>query len=159
MAYSVDWPTKVILIPKTDLILITASPEVYELDVLKFWEAIHAIQESEGITYDTIMKSGAPTSFGPRGVEIINDYLIEFEDGQYTIRLTNANSDIISNLVPNQVSIRDQTVIGASTSEIVDAILAAGGTGGGSGGGLTTDQDKRLTRIDLVTQTINSNNP
>ena len=72
------------------------------------------------------MTANAPTPFGPRGVQIVNGYQIEFEDGAYTVTLTNANSDIIANHVLNQVSIQAQTLTGATPDEIVAAIIAAG---------------------------------
>ena len=69
MTYSVDWANKTVRIPKADLILVSASPEIYELDVLAFWAAVHDIQDSEGITYASIMASNAPASIG--GVTLV----------------------------------------------------------------------------------------
>ena len=45
MAYSVDWLTKIVTVPKADLTLVSASPEIYELDVNDFWLEIHDIQD------------------------------------------------------------------------------------------------------------------
>jgi len=134
MVYSVNWTTKVVTIPQADLISLGGTE--YELNVVTFWQNIHDIQDNgdgvtlgapdaikNGIVYDQIMNSNAPTDFGPRGVLIINGYKIEFEDGQYTVNLTNANSDIASNLVQNQVSVRDRTVTGASPQEFWGYLL------------------------------------
>ena len=150
MAFSVDWPNKTVFIPKVDLTLISASPEIYELDVLVFWASVHDIQDGEGITYDTIMASNAPATIGGvtlvRVVEVINDYQIEFEDGPYQINLVGANNNILQTRVQNQVSLNPSNSAGA--------IIVSGGTGG-----FTPDDRTRLNRIDATTQTINANNP
>jgi hypothetical protein len=150
MAYSVDWPSKTVTIPKTDLSLVSASPEIYELDVTVFWAAIHDIQDGDGITYDTIMASNAPQSISGitlvRTVEIINDYQIEFEDGQYQVNLIGANNNILSARVQNQVSLNPSNSAGA--------IVVSGGVGS-----FTVDDRTKLGRIDATTQVINANNP
>jgi hypothetical protein len=125
LAYSVDWVTRIVTIPQADLTFVATDD--YELNVVTFWSTIHDIQDSGvGIIHDRIMTANAPTPFGPRGVQIVNGYQIEFEDGAYTVTLTNANSDIIANHVLNQVSIQAQTLTGATPDEIVAAIIAAG---------------------------------
>lgn len=117
MAYSVNWATRVISIPKADLVLISASPEVYELDVIAFWAAIHGIQDGEGITYDTIMRSNAPLTLAGqtyvRSVEVINGYTVEFEDGQYQVNIVGANNNLVDIRVPNQVSMVGNNSAGA----------------------------------------------
>lgn len=150
MSYSVDWPTKTVFIPKADLTLLSGSPEIYQLDVLAFWAAIHNIQDGEGITYASIMASNAPASIGGvtlvRVVEVINDYRIEFEEGPYQVNLVGANNNILDARVQNQVSLNPSNSAGA--------ILVSGGTGG-----FTPDDRTRLNRIDATTQTVNANNP
>jgi len=149
MAYSVDWPTKTVFIPKADLSLISANPEIYALDVLAFWAAIHDIQDGEGMTYDTIMASNAPSAIGGvtlvRVVEVINAYKIEFEDGPYQVNLVGANNNILERRVQNQVSLNPSNSAGA--------IIVSGGTGG-----FTPDDRIRLNRIDATTQVTNANN-
>ena len=41
-----------------------------------------------------------------RVIEIINDYVVEFEDGQYAVNLIGANSNVADRTVVNQVSVR-----------------------------------------------------
>lgn len=136
MAYSVNWLTKVVTIPKADLTVISAPDEIYELNVVSFWENIHDIQDGEGMPYDTIMKSNAPTTFGPRGVVIINDYRIEFEDGAYQVTLVGANSDIDINRVQNNVSISNKVFNGLDGDAIAEAVW--GYEGASLGGGVCT---------------------
>jgi len=137
MAYSVDWITKVILVPKTDLVAVSASPEIYDLNVVNFWVAIHDIQDGEGITYLDIMRSNAPVTLSgttdARVVEIINGYTVEFENGSYQINLTTAKSNLLDVRVPNSVSLNNQAGIIVS---------------GSSGGSFTQDDrdDLQLAR-------------
>jgi len=139
-----------VFIPKADLTLLSAAPEIYELDVLAFWAAIHDIQDGQGITYATIMASNAPSTIGGvtlvRVVEVINDYKIEFEDGPYQVNLVGANNNILDARVQNQVSLNPSNSAGA--------IIVAGG-----GGSFTPDDRTRLNLIDATTQTVNANNP
>lgn len=150
MAYSVDWSTKIITIPQSDLVAVSAG--VYELDVLVFWSEIHDIQDGEGMTYDTIMASNAPVTISgatyARTVQVINGYRIQFEDGQYQVNLTGANNNILDARVQNQVSLNSSNSAGLVVAD------------GGSGSGLydLTDRSK-LNRIDAVTQIISANNP
>lgn len=150
MAYSVDWPDKTVFVPKADLTQVSAAPEIYDLDVLAFWAAVHDIQDGEGITYATIMTSNAPASIGGvtlvRVVEIINGYRVEFEEGPYQVNLIGANNNILQARVQNQVSLNPSNSAGA--------IIISGGAGG-----FTPDDRTRLVRIDATTQTINGNNP
>lgn len=120
MAYSVNWATKVVTIPQADLLLV--SPGIYELDVISFWVNIHDIQDGEGMPYEDIMASNAPTSFGPRGVLIVNGYRVEFEDGAYQVNLIGANSDIELNRVQNNVSITNKIANGLDAAAIAAAV-------------------------------------
>ena len=149
MAYSVDWPSKVVFVPKADLTVLDLANEIYELNVLSFWAEIHDIQDGEGITYDTIMASNAPSDIGGvtlvRVVEVINSYRIEFEDGPYQVNLVGANNNILQARVQNQVSLNPSNSAGA--------IIVSGGAGG-----FTSDDRTRLNQIDATTRIINENN-
>ena len=158
MAYSVNWSTKVITIPKADLTLVSASPEIYDLDVLAFWAQIHDIQDDEaGMSFPTIMQSNPPVTVGgltlARVVEVINGYRVEFEDGQYQVNLQNANNNILDARVQNQVSINPNNSAGLVVVE------------GGAGGGLTPAQEATLNTIATLAdelhklQGLSSGNP
>lgn len=119
MAYTVNWQTRVVSIPKTDLTLVTASPEVYNLDLDTFRLAVRAIEASEaGIVFQTegqtapnsgIIRHTPPSTFGnttlARVVSMINTFKVEFEDGQYTVEIIGGNSNFNTEVVRNQVSI------------------------------------------------------
>lgn len=112
MAISIDWPTKVISVPKTDMTLVDSGPpEVRELDVDWFRKQLNALQAGdEGISFDTTHIHYAPVVVGgvslARVVEIINGYTVTFEDLSYIVNLTGANNNVsdVTNL--NLVSVR-----------------------------------------------------
>ncbi len=110
MALSVNWNTLVIFVPRNDLTLIQASPEVRELNVNQFRLWLKAIEASEeGQAHlDTHRHNTEVTLAGlvyARQVEIINGYTVEFEDGQYTVNCVGANHNISDVKVANQVSL------------------------------------------------------
>jgi hypothetical protein len=107
MALSIDWATKVISIPKTDLTLIQGT--LYELNTNEFRLWLKDIEDSEeGMPYeDTHRHNTEVTVAGvtyARVIEIINGYSITFEDGQYSVRLVGSNNNIwdIQNGILNQ---------------------------------------------------------
>jgi hypothetical protein len=137
MAYLVNWNTKVVTVPKTDLTQISVSPEIYELNLLLFWAAIHDIQDSDGMPFLDIMRSNAPVTLSGvtyvRTVEVINGYAIEFEDGAYQVNLFGANNNLLDSRVQNQVSLNASNSAGA-------VVVSAGS-------GLSPAQDAALTRL------------
>lgn len=145
MAYTVNWATRVVTIPKADLTLVTASPEVYELDAIDFWIAIHDIQDDEaGMGFPAIMQSNPPVTLGgltfARIIEVINGYRIEFEDGQYQVNITGANTNLADVRTQNQVSL--------NTNNSAGLIIGEGG------GGLTPTQEATLNAIALLADEI-----
>lgn len=124
MAITIDWPSKVINIPKADLTLIQASPtEIRELDLNNFRLELKGIEASEGIPFLDTHLHYAPVTVGgvtlARVVQIINNYTVTFEDGQYAVNLTGANSNVADVTNVNQVSVRSANSAGLiQTSEI-----------------------------------------
>lgn len=118
MAISIDWPTKVINVPKADTTLVDVGPpEIRALDVNQFRKDLNALQASEnGMPELTTHIHTAPVVLGgvtfARQVEIINGYTVTFEDGSYAVNLTEANNNIsdVTNL--NTVSIRSANSAG-----------------------------------------------
>lgn len=110
MAISVDWAAKVISVPQADLTFISGT--LYELDTDQFRLDLKALEASEeGMPeLDTHQHSTEVSVAGvtyARFVEIINGYTVEFEDGQYAVRLVGSNNNIFDEgiIVRNQVSI------------------------------------------------------
>lgn len=96
MAVSVDYSTKVITIPKSDLTLVSGT--LYELDTNALRLELAALQDDEeGIWADTMYTHNtevtvAGTTFA-RTIEVINGYSLEFESGSYSVRLEGSNNN------------------------------------------------------------------
>jgi len=136
MALSVDWNTKVILVPQADLTVL--GPSLYELDVDAFRLELKAIEAGDGMPFlDTHRHFTEVTLSGvtyARIIEIINGYTVEFEDGQYTVVAVGANHNLADVKVANQVSLVTQNSAGlvstATPEDIRDAVFAKDMEGG-----------------------------
>ena len=112
MAISIDYTTRIISIPKSDLALVQSTPsEIYELNIDDFRLNLKDIEDSVGgISFvDTHFSSTAVTVDGAvvsRVFEIINGYRITFEDGNYTVNLVGASTNIAEVVNLNQVQVR-----------------------------------------------------
>lgn len=118
MPISIDWPTKIISINKADMILIQSTPvEIYQLNMDFFHTTLRDLEDDvEGITFDTTHKYNDPVSIGgvvlARVVELINGYTVTFEDGQYRVNLTGANTNLADVTNVNQVSVSSSNSAG-----------------------------------------------
>jgi len=109
MATSIDWGTKIISVLQADLSDLGGG--IYELDLNTFRLSLKDLEDDEdGIIFPKTHNHNPPVTVGgvtiARVVEIINGYTITFEDGQYAVNLTGANSNIPDVTNVNQVSIR-----------------------------------------------------
>lgn len=112
MALSIDPATKVITVPQADLTLVTGT--LYELDTNQFRKDVMALLDDEDyiwlpnpFQHNTEVTVAGTTFF--RTIEFINGFSVEFEDGQYSVRLIGSNNNIfdVENgiLVQNQVQV------------------------------------------------------
>ena len=126
MSISVNWLTKVITIPKSDLTLVQSSPnEIYELNLneLRYW--LHDEQDSvEGITNPEIFTHNTEVELGgitfARVIRIINGYTITFENGTYAVNLIGANSNVADVTNVNNVSVRPYNSAGLISSPDIE---------------------------------------
>lgn len=118
MAITIDWATKVINVNKADMILIQSSPtEIYQLNMDFFHNTLRDLEDdAEGIVFDTTHVYVGPITVGgvilARVVEIINGYTVTFEDGQYRVNLTGANTNLADVTNVNQVSVSSSNSAG-----------------------------------------------
>lgn len=130
MALSLNPATKVISIPKADLTLVTGT--LYELDTNQFRLDVGALLDDEDYVWMPYAFSHntevtvAGTTFA-RIIEFINGYSIEFEDGQYSVRLAGSNNNIFD--VENGILVQNQVQVIAQNS----AGLIVGDAGSGAG--------------------------
>jgi len=97
VAISVHWGTKVITVEQSDLTLV--SGDLYELDANAFRLALKALEDdADGIAHDDTHRHTTEVVLGgityARFVEIINDYTLEIEDGNYRVRVAGANTNL-----------------------------------------------------------------
>lgn len=122
MAISVDWPTKVISVPKADLTLIQSSPiEIRELDMDWFRLALKELEDdADGMAWLDTHRHNPPVLIGgitlAMVVEIINGYTILFENGSYMVNIVGANNNVADRVVPNNVSVRSNNSAGLVTT-------------------------------------------
>jgi len=124
MAITIDPATKVINVPKADLTLIQSSPtEIRQLDLNWFRLILKDLEDDEeGIWMDTTHTHQQPVSVGgvllARVVQLINDYTVTFEDGQYAVNLVGANSNVADKVNVNQVSVRAANSAGLVETQV-----------------------------------------
>jgi hypothetical protein len=126
MAVSINWATKVINVPRADMLLIQSTPtEIRQLDIDAFRLELKSLEASvEGMSFLDTHQHNPPVTVGgvtlARVVEIINGYTITFEDGQYAVNLVGANSNIADVTNVNQVSVRSANSAGLTYSKEVE---------------------------------------
>lgn len=130
MAYSVNWATKVVTIPKADTTLVSSSPDVRSLDVTTLWQNLIDIQDNEvGINFLDIVRNTTPLTVAgitlARVVEIINGYTLTFEDGPWAVNIIGGNSNVADVVNKNQVSVNTSNSAGAVLSGGADPQVVA----------------------------------
>jgi len=115
MALLVNWTTKVITVPQSDLTHVTGL--IYQLNVYDFKRWCDDIMDgTDGIANIDIINHNTVVVLGgipyARTIEIINGYTVTFEDGQYAVNLIGANTNLADVTNVNQVSIRPNNSAG-----------------------------------------------
>src|SRR3989344_8268349 len=143
MAITVNWPTKVINVPKADTTLVSSTPyEIRELNINTFRLALKDLEDDEeGQPWPTTHNHNTTITVGgvtlARVVEIINGYTVAFENGSYAVNLVSANSNIGDVLNLNSVSVRAANSAGLVQSTIWDEPIADHLTAGTTGKALS----------------------
>lgn len=112
MAITIDWPTGVISVPKADMVLIQSTPtEIRQLNLDTFRLALKDLEDDPaGMPWPRTHNHNTSLNVGgviiARVVELINNYTVTFEDGQYAVNLVGANSNVGDKVNVNQVSVR-----------------------------------------------------
>lgn len=106
------WGQRRIIIPRLALDLVQTVPSVvYNLDLNEFRNTLKDLEDSEeGMPFPQTHRHNTTVTLSgitfARVIEIINDYTVEFEDGQYAVNLVGANSNVADRVIVNQVSVR-----------------------------------------------------
>ncbi|WP_333710365.1 hypothetical protein [Malikia spinosa] len=124
---SIHWPSKVISVPRADMLLVQSAPtEIRELDVEDFRLALKSLEDDPiGMAYADTHRHNPPVTVGgvtlARVIEIVNGYTVTFEDGQYAVNIVGANSNIGDRVNVNQVSVRSANSAGLTQIRTVEA--------------------------------------
>ena len=128
MAISIDWNTRVITVPKNDLLLVQDVPsEIRSMDLNWFRLSVKVLESSEdGQNNPDIIRHNTEVTLGgltyARTIEVINGYTITFEDGQWAVNLIGANSNVADKTNVNQVSVRPQNSAGMISSPAIEHV-------------------------------------
>ena len=123
MSITIDWVNKIINVPKSYTNLIQLTPfEIRELDIDTFRLDLKDLEDDpEGMPWVRTHIHTSPVNVGgavlARVVEIVNDYTITFEDGQYAVNIVGGNSNIGDVVNVNQVSVRSANSAGLTFSK------------------------------------------
>lgn len=107
----VEWGTRTIYVPRQYGTLVQTTPkEIRQLDIATLWQDLVDLEDTvDGMPFPDTHRNIEPITVGgvtlARVVEIINDYEVLFEDGQYTVQLIGANSNVADRTIQNQVSV------------------------------------------------------
>ena len=132
---AVDWPTRVITVPQSDLVQI--GPTLYELDIEVWRRAMRVLEaSSEGIVEPPTHSHNPPATVSgitlAQVVLMINSYTLTFEDGQYGVDIVGGNSNLADFLNRNSVSVNTRnsagliiTNDGGGSTETADCVVSA----------------------------------
>lgn len=126
MPPTIDWPTKVITVPKSDTSLVSAGPpEIRSHNTDTFRLQLKDLEDSvDGMVFPHTHTHTAPVTVGgvtlARVVEIINGYTITYENGSYAVNLDGSNNNIGDVLNLNNVQVRSNNSAGLTYSKQVE---------------------------------------
>jgi len=108
MAISVQWLVRRIFVPKADTTQIQASPEIREIDANFLRGEVGTLFASEegGPWSNPFIHDVERTISGVTYSRLLTFlYEIEFEDGQYAVKVSGADHNVLDVKVANQVSL------------------------------------------------------
>lgn len=116
---TIDWAARIIHVPQSDLISLGGN--AYELDINAFRLNLKNLEDSdEGMIFPKTHNHNTQVTLSgitlARVVEIINGYTVTFENGNYSVSLVGANSNILDVANLNNVSIRSSNSAGMVVS-------------------------------------------
>ena len=126
MPPTIDWPTKVITVPKSDTALVSAGPpEIRSHNTDTFRLQLKDLEDSvDGMVFPHTHNHNAPVTVGgvalARVIEIINGYTITYENGSYAVNLDGSNNNIGDVLNLNNVQVRSNNSAGLTYSKQIE---------------------------------------
>lgn len=117
-----DWPNYIFHVPRADMPLIQSTPtEIRECSINWLRLQIMALEDDpDGMTFPTVFVHYPEVTLGSltfaKVIQMNTPYTITFEDGQYAVNLTGANSNFADRVNVNQVSVRSSNSAGMTSS-------------------------------------------
>ena len=130
---TINWENKIIEVPISYLTLVQVSPvPIYDLPLNQFHLDLRTLEASEdGKAFIKTHKHNTEVNLGgivyARIIEIVNGYTVTFEDSQYAVNLTGANSNVGDVVNVNQVSVRSQNSAGLISNQAIEFSSFNGG--------------------------------
>jgi hypothetical protein len=115
---SIDFEKKLIFVPKYETELVQTDPvEIRKLDLEYFRKSVISIfDDMEGMPYIDAIVHYPEVVFGTVTLApvilVVNDYVVEFEDGKYAVELYGANTNLQDRAIFNSVGIRTNNSAG-----------------------------------------------
>jgi len=137
---TIDPATRIISVPQSYLTLVAGT--LYTLDTDQFRIDVLDLLDDEEFIWlpNAFVHNGEVTVAGItyfRTIEFINGFMVEFEDGQYSVRLEGSNNNIFD--VQNGILVQNQVQVIPTNS--------AGGQIISAGSGLSVEQAAQLAEV------------
>lgn len=163
MAISVNWITRVVHIPRADLVFQTSNVVTMDLEWFR-WEILDIMDSDAGMANPDIINHNTSITLSgvtyARFIEIINGYSIEFEDqpgSPYAVILQGANHNVIDVNVFNTTSLLGNNSAGLIYNEVGALgdvnVTAVGGVPVSSPADLGAQMAPGLLNTDITTFT------
>jgi len=133
VAITINWPTGVINVPREDMVLKQLTPvEIRELNLNSFRLTLKNLEDTpDGMGFLKTHVHNTEVQLGglvfARVIEILEPYTVTFEDGQYTVDLVGANSNVGDRINANQVSVRSYNSAGLISNSAIEYSSFNGG--------------------------------
>ena len=127
MAISVNWVTGEITVPRADMPLVQASPEIREHDIDAFRLTLRDMEDDpDGRPWSRTHNHNTTITIAgviyARSVEIIDPYFVTYEDGAYVVNLVGANNNVFVKRTFNSVSVNPSNSAGAQVVTVESTI-------------------------------------
>lgn len=141
---TIIWGQRIIFVPKSEMAVVQTTPsEIRQLDINDFRLQLKNLEDTpEGMSFPSTHSHNTSVTLSgivyARVVELINNFTVTFEDGNYAVNLVGANSNIADKVNLNSVSVRASNSAGLVSGGSDPSAIAAAVWSHGSATALLT---------------------